>query len=249
MPYVQCCVSVKIKRAWLPKKAKKKQIKIMGRELKRVPLDFNAPLNETWKGYLNPHYKECPDCKNGATSARERLQSLVRLILLSGSDSVKGENHPYFPYIDKYVCGEWGTPSADMAELTSGLAERGADRFCGHDSIDNWVATKKIIKAAELPEDWGICKTCEGEAIHPNYKLDYESWEKEEPPKGEGYQLWETTSEGSPQSPVYKTLEELCEWCEDNATTFASNTATKNEWKQMLGDGFIAHKEGNAVFF
>jgi hypothetical protein len=26
----------------------------MGRELKRVPLDFDCPLNKVWKGYINP---------------------------------------------------------------------------------------------------------------------------------------------------------------------------------------------------
>jgi hypothetical protein len=55
-----------------------------------------------------------------------------------------------------------------------------------------------------------------------------------EPPKGNGYQLWETTSEGSPVSPVFETLDELCEWCEANATTFADFKATKEEWKQIL---------------
>ena len=37
----------------------------MGREIKRVPLDFDWPLNETWAGYLNPfyeHMKDCPSC-------------------------------------------------------------------------------------------------------------------------------------------------------------------------------------------
>jgi hypothetical protein len=33
-----------------------------------------------------------------------------------------------------------------------------------------------------------------------------------EPPLGDGYQLWETVSEGSPISPVFQTLELLCDW-------------------------------------
>lgn len=32
------------------------------------------------------------------------------------------------------------------------------------------------------------------------------------PPKGAGYQLWETVSEGSPISPVFKTPDELANW-------------------------------------
>jgi hypothetical protein len=76
----------------------------------------------------------------------------------------------------------------------------------------------------------------------------YVEWTFLEPPTGEGYQLWETTSEGSPQSPVFKTFDELCEWCADNATTFASYTATASEWKQMLEDGIVSHQEGNVIF-
>jgi hypothetical protein len=57
-----------------------------------------------------------------------------------------------------------------------------------------------------------------------------------EPPKGVGYQLWETMSKGSPISPVFRTLDELCEWCETNATTFANFKATKEQWKQMLSE-------------
>lgn len=68
------------------------------------------------------------------------------------------------------------------------------------------------------------------------------------PPKGDGFQLWETTSEGSPVSPVFKTLDELCEWCEDNYTVFADMKASKKQWKEMLDADFVHAKIGNAVF-
>lgn len=69
-----------------------------------------------------------------------------------------------------------------------------------------------------------------------------------DPPIGEGYQLWETTSEGSPCSPVFASLDDLCEWCEKNATTFGSYTATKEECKQMLTENFVHHEQGGVVF-
>lgn len=37
----------------------------MGREIKRVAVDFNWPLDKTWEGYINPWYKSrenCPSC-------------------------------------------------------------------------------------------------------------------------------------------------------------------------------------------
>lgn len=38
----------------------------MGRELKRVDLDFSWPLAQVWEGYLNPHYDACRDCQRCA---------------------------------------------------------------------------------------------------------------------------------------------------------------------------------------
>lgn len=49
-------------------------------------------------------------------------------------------------------------------------------------------------------------------------------------------------------SPVFKTLEELCNWCTDNMTTFADHKATAEEWKEMLSQDLVYHKEGNAIF-
>ena len=58
-----------------------------------------------------------------------------------------------------------------------------------------------------------------------------------DPPSGPGWQLWETTSAGSPVSPVFATPEELAEWCESNATFFADIGGTKEEWlRSILGD-------------
>lgn len=71
----------------------------------------------------------------------------------------------------------------------------------------------------------------------------YDAWEPREPPEGPGYQLWETTSEGSPQSPVFADLDELCCWAETNATTFGSNRTTKEQWRKMLDEDFVRHEE------
>lgn len=96
-----------------------------------------------------------------------------------------------------------------------------------------------------------LCPTCEGDGyLWPSKKIEeaYEAWRPTEPPAGDGYQLWETTSEGSPVSPVFETLGELCEWCSGNATTFGSCTATAAEWRQMLDQDNVHHREGNMIF-
>jgi hypothetical protein len=63
-------------------------------------------------------------------------------------------------------------------------------------------------------------------------------------------QLYQTTSEGTPISPVFHAdeLENLCEWAAENATTFASFKASKEEWLKMLSNDFVFHQEGGAIF-
>jgi hypothetical protein len=141
----------------------------MGRELKRVPLDFDYPLNKVWYGYYNKHFNFChSEYSAGCEGCRAYAK-------------IKGiELHSY------------GCPDFE-----------------------------KFYNLPVMPVD---------------------------PPEGEGFQLWETTSEGSPVSPVFESLEELCEWCADNATTFAKYKATKEEWYSMLSGDFVHHKVGNAIF-
>ncbi|WP_329126128.1 hypothetical protein [Streptomyces sp. NBC_01353] len=51
----------------------------MGREVRRVPLDFDWPLNKVWDGYLMPdRFTEtpCADCKNGYSPHAQNLHDL-----------------------------------------------------------------------------------------------------------------------------------------------------------------------------
>mgnify|MGYP000060871063 CR=1 FL=1 len=70
-----------------------------------------------------------------------------------------------------------------------------------------------------------------------------------EPPKGEGYQLWDTTSEGSPISLCLKHWTNCANGAKLMKLTFGKFKATKEEWKEMLQDGLVYHKEGNAIMF
>lgn len=87
-----------------------------------------------------------------------------------------------------------------------------------------------------------ICSKCEANAGDCSEGADYCFWHNsdnrkkwfKEVPSGAGYQLWETTTNGSPVSPVFTTLNELCEWCEDNATIFGDEKATREKWKELL---------------
>ena len=150
----------------------------MGRELKRVPKDFDYQIGKVWRGYI-------PDIK----VFQEHF----------------GEKYPYL----------------NDCNNTSEVCKK-----CDQNGHRCDVESERCL--------W----------YHPTNR---EKWYKEVP-KGEGYQLWNTTSEGSPISPVFETLDELCEWAETNATTFAYFTATKEQWKKMLDKNFVYHEEGNCMF-
>ena len=163
----------------------------MGRELKRVALDFNWPLEKVWIGFLNPHYKACPRCYAGCSASYDTVAKHINALMWDRA-TLEYKN---------------------VAAITTFLSGRPPDRsFFGHDSRDAWAAVKKLGKLAGLPNAWDICTHCDGEGINPEYKAAYDAWLPTEPPPGLGYQIWETVSEGSPISPVFATADELACW-------------------------------------
>lgn len=118
----------------------------------------------------------------------------------------------------------------------------------GHDSINCGCVIRAECKRLGHNDECLYCKGRGTVWYTKEAKKNSENWEMIEPPAGDGYQLWETTSEGSPTSPVFKTLDELCAWCADYATTFADHKASAEEWKGMLGTDNVHHQEGNMIF-
>jgi hypothetical protein len=117
-----------------------------------------------------------------------------------------------------------------------------------HDSINSMYCIKARCEREGVPY---LCARCKGSGkIWPSPEIEQkcEDWQKEDPPTGDGYQLWEDCSEGSPVSPVFASLEELCAWAAEHATTFAHFKATKEEWREMLDGGIVHAREGNNIF-
>jgi hypothetical protein len=53
------------------------------------------------------------------------------------------------------------------------------------------------------------------------------------------YQMYESTSEGTPISPVFPTPELLAQWLVDNnASAFATNTASYESWLRVANGGY-----------
>jgi len=105
------------------------------------------------------------------------------------------------------------------------------------------IPCRSCIDGKNESAEYGYCPVCEGEKqVYPQVNppaipLDAcrQSWQETHYP---GWQMWETTSEGSPISPVLESPEQLAHWLADNkASAFGSQTATYDEWLSMLGVG------------
>lgn len=210
----------------------------MSREVKRVPLDFDAPIGETWAPLLRPESARLPMCEAcygyGGTATSHWLQSIGCLIAMLADDIREQERgrelHPYLGDLHNRPYHWLGTreapvlvqprPSADAMELVLGLiGEHHIDPIFGTGSSAWCRITRKLVEAAGLdPETWGICTTCEGEGSvgTPEQRAAHEAWEPAEIPTGDGWQLWQTVSEGGPVSPVFAAPEELARWMVSN---------------------------------
>jgi hypothetical protein len=117
----------------------------------------------------------------------------------------------------------------------------------GHDAINCDTCVSARCEREGVPFTCGRCGGSATLWASPEDETKCDAWERSDPPAGEGYQLWQTCSEGSPISPVFDSLDALCAWAEHNATTFGDSTATAEEWKAMLAADFVHAKdeEGN----
>lgn len=204
----------------------------MGREVKRVEAGFDFPIDETWGGYLNPHYRACdnPDCDGGQLKARWALERLLSLLAMLGDDKGRRGSQPHPWLVQSNVCTELVDDS--IFEFLDGLAGRkpepglfGAAYGAGGWA---WDVEKRLLELAGVGEDWGKCAVCDGEGIHPDAREFYEAWKPTEPPAGEWYQVWQTVSEGGPITPAFETAEECARWI---------STPGNSKW-MGTGDGY-----------
>ena len=148
------------------------------------------------------------------------------------------------------VPANWEHPKKD-----NGSYQPMHNEFYG-DVLHEWIKENEewengshpdLIAHPEYKEEYPFWAMYNGDC--PNYK--YYQTKKYKPEELTHIQLYETTTEGSPLSPIFKAdeLEKLCEWAAENATTFASFKATKEQWFKMLSNDFVSHTEGNVTFF
>lgn len=100
----------------------------------------------------------------------------------------------------------------------------------GHDSLNQHVVIEGRCKRAGKQR---TCMVCDGEGYTQMEKARKlaEAWRPTEPPEGEGYQMWETVSEGAPISPVFETPEALADWLAEHV---AHKGLSADQWLKVI---------------
>lgn len=200
----------------------------MGREIKRVALDFDWPIGKVWEGFVNPYYHKCPQdgktCFRGYTAAARWLQEIVGVLLTIGAAGSRKDEYTrariatlgFGPRSDD------GTPLLPPQELTdfvTRLVGHEPDTLFGYSTTDQWDVVGKLVEMVGLGARgenglflWGTCPVCRGTGLDPAYDEQRNAWTPTPPPAGDGWQVWETVSDGSPVSPVFATKEDLVAW-------------------------------------
>jgi hypothetical protein len=269
----------------------------MGREVKRVPLDFDHPLEKVWPGFINTLADDVPICQHCLDHPGSSPEMGVILSKWYGH-TARGKFRPEDRGLKPWTSDDetvWGIAKRNVERApdyygpkTHANIEREARRlaaiynegWCNNLNQDDinalladghslrsythtwskedrcWVENDPLV--LPTPEQvnrdhlWGMglsgqwtvataeaarlgvevhCPHCKGETtLWPSKEAEeaYENWEGTEPPVGEGYQIWETVSEGSPISPVFATPEELARhmattrWGADKGTSYES---------------------------
>lgn len=223
----------------------------MGREIKRVALDFEWPINSMiWKGYHNPYQPlDCKACdQTGYSPSWHEL-----------SDDWYGFKRPNKRWCNNITQDEVdalraaGRLSAFTGPVVSAAeVNKWSREGVGHDAINRMICVEQRANRLGLGEKH--CRWCGGQGdIWPSPEFEglLTEWQRTDPPDGPGYQLWSTTSEGHPMSPVFEMPQELARWLADNgASSMGSSTATYWEWLAFInGPGWCmdAVSDGNGL--
>ena len=250
----------------------------MGREVRRVAVDFDWPLGKVWEGFLSPDSldgEDCPDCERGYSPQAENLYNLwygkIPFDPTTTGSTPWGPDTPAIRARAERSITEapdfYGSGEAAIAREAQRLADHFNSGWLHHlnqDDVDALVDAGRLHDlthtwtredgwqqkepyfpptAAEVNE-WSLsglghdsinahvvirarceregiaetCPTCGGHGSVEKYegqRADAEAWKPTGPPKGSGWQLWETVSEGSPISPVFSTADDLAAWMSD----------------------------------
>lgn len=284
----------------------------MGRQVRRVPIDFDWPIGEIWKGFLNPYSNKsikCDACDGTGSSLVSRWLSDLWYgnrdfdPAINGSPLLTVDTPAVRKFAERNVSNFF--PRSHFPEFCENseiaiireamrlidmwnrqwchhLHQRDVDALVaagrlmdfthtwapetgwkpkdppyiptakevnewslsgfGHDSINQWVVVRAECERRGIETR---CSVCDGEGFKwpdSETQKNHDEWEQEEPPTGEGWQLWETVSEGSPITPVFKTPEELIDFmCQPSlrpGLAWEHGYSRKGATAMVMGDGW-----------
>lgn len=226
----------------------------MSRVVKRVPMDFDAELGETWPGYLMPESLRgtpCPHCYGGQTHFGWWLQNIsYQFGMLAEDVRDQEQGKPMHPWLaqatyhhghfdnHQFVIDRPGPDALTFIAKLAGIEEDEITGFLGGSS------SHKVHYALyhKLEEITGLslsCTACDDGSteVYPGQKAERDAWTPSEPPEGPGYQLWQTVSDGGPVSPVFATAGDLAGWMVE------MGEARNRQWAL----GFIAEGSSHAT--
>jgi hypothetical protein len=133
----------------------------------------------------------------------------------------------------------------ELVTLVEGLTGQKLGEMFGMGGRGAYQLEQKLLELAGLdPKTWGRCPVCKGEGLDPAVQEVYEAWKRTPPPEGEGYQLWETVSEGSPVSSVFPTEEQFIAYLiSQGHSEKAARNFTRIGWTPS---GLIVHEGPDA---
>lgn len=158
----------------------------MGREINRVPLDFDWPIGETWLGYaVHVKFPDCPTCRIDDRRCGACLNT--------------------YRHSDGY--------SQTARDIKTGLRSGSIPWPVGVDRWNEYKAMHLIADIRGLTDDDLTCPVCKGhgDLATPELREWSETMPETPIPSGDGWQLWETVGD-SPMSPVFATDTELIDW-------------------------------------
>jgi hypothetical protein len=100
-------------------------------------------------------------------------------------------------------------------------------RHFGHDAINCYIAVSAKCKRLGFEAQCGLCHGEGDDWDSVDNKRIAEEWQQVEPPPGDGWQVWETVSEGSPVTPVFITADALIDYLVSHG----------DAWDQKRGEG------------
>lgn len=231
-------------------------------QIRRVPLDFEWPLNQVWHGYVLPEslrLPECPDCNydgyrsSGMSAAAYGIEATFYAhdtpepyrsqiawhdkITQHEVDMLVAEGRlPVWEIDPGTDAGAWDFTRARTANEINALQD--TSPLDGHDAINRSLLVRYRCKRLRIAMK---CPTCKGKT-HVGTREQVKAkkaWTSFDPPAGEGWQVWEDISEGSPISPVFATRADLLGWLTSPASAEAYHRypLTREQAEALVGAG------------